>query len=105
MSRLMRLIVFFDLPVKTKRDKRHYTEFRRFLLKDGYYPIQFSVYGRVCGGMDRTDMHMARLKAHLPPRGSVRCMVVTEKQYASIEILLGQQRLEENQRAYEQLTF
>lgn len=101
----MRLIVFFDLPVKTKRDKRHYTEFRRFLLKDGYYPIQFSVYGRVCGGMDRTEMHMARLRAHLPPRGSVRCMVVTEKQYASIEILLGQQRLEENQCAYEQLTF
>lgn len=105
MGRLMRLIVFFDLPVKTRRDKRHYAEFRRFLLRDGYYPIQFSVYGRACGGLDRTEMHLARLKAHLPPKGSVRCMVVTEKQYASIEVLLGQQKPEEKQCAYEQLTF
>ena len=101
----MRLIVFFDLPVKTKQDKRRYSEFRRFLLKDGYYPIQFSVYGRACGGLDRTDMHLTRLRAHLPPRGSIRCMVVTEKQYASIEVLLGEKKLEENQCQYEQLTF
>lgn len=105
MGRLMRLIVFFDLPVKTRREKRHYAEFRRFLLKDGYYQIQFSVYGRACGGLDRVDTHMARLKAHLPPKGSVRCMTVTERQYASIEVLVGQQKPEEKQCSYEQMTF
>ncbi len=105
MSRLMRLIVFFDLPVKKKRDRRAYAQFRKFLLRDGYYPIQFSVYGRVCGGLDRAEAHLARLKAHLPPKGSVRCMMVTEKQYASIEILLGPQHLEEKRCEYEQLTF
>lgn len=101
----MRLIVFFDLPVKSKRNRRAYTEFRNFLLHDGYYRIQFSVYGRICGGTDRTEIHLARLTAHLPPKGSVRCMVVTERQYASMRVLVGPPQLEEEQSNYEQLTF
>jgi len=104
MARLMRLLVFFDLPVKTKKDKRNYADFRKFLLKDGYYQIQYSVYGRICGGLDRVQTHLMRLKANLPPKGSVRCMVVTEKQYASIEILVGQETAEEKTTRYEQLT-
>jgi CRISPR-associated protein Cas2 len=35
-DRFMRLIVFFDLPTKTKYDKKVYTVFRRYLLKDGF---------------------------------------------------------------------
>lgn len=101
----MRIIVFFDLPVKGKTDKRHYQEFRRFLLKDGYYPVQLSVYGRICGGLDRLDIHLNRLRASLPPKGSVRCMTVTEKQYASMEIMLGPDRPEEKLCGFEQLTF
>ncbi|MEZ5491983.1 MAG: fatty acid cis/trans isomerase [Gammaproteobacteria bacterium] len=33
--RFMRLLVFFDLPTLTREDKRAYTLFRNFLLKDG----------------------------------------------------------------------
>lgn len=105
MSRLMRIIVFFDLPVKSKKDKRNYSRFHGFLLKQGYYLIQFSVYGRVCGGQDRLDMHLGRLKSNLPPKGSVRCMIVTEKQYASMLVLVGEERPEEKVQGYEQLTF
>ena len=35
MSKFMRMIVFFDLPVQTKTERRHATAFRNFLLKDG----------------------------------------------------------------------
>ena len=41
--RFMRMLVFFDLPVVTKSERRAYTVFRRFLLNDGYDMIQFSV--------------------------------------------------------------
>lgn len=44
----MRMIVFFDLPVQTKTERRYATTFRNFLLKDGYHMLQFSVYARVC---------------------------------------------------------
>lgn len=30
----MRLMVFFDLPVKSKLSRRHYQQFHKFLVKD-----------------------------------------------------------------------
>ncbi|MDB9861837.1 CRISPR-associated endonuclease Cas2 [Litorivicinus sp.] len=85
----MRLLVFFDLPVVGREQKRAYVLFRRFLLKDGYDMMQWSVYARLINGIDRLEKHRKRLKAHLPPEGSIRCLAVSEKQFASIEILVG----------------
>lgn len=85
----MRLLVFFDLPVATKSERRAYTVFRRFLINDGYDMIQFSVYGRILTGNDALEKHMKRLISNLPPEGSVRCLSVTEKQFASMKLLVG----------------
>ena len=85
----MRILVFFDLPVKEKRERREATQFRNFLLTDGYHMLQYSVYARVCNGNDAVEKHRARLKTHLPKNGSIRMLVITEKQYEAIEILLG----------------
>lgn len=87
--RYMRMLVFFDLPVVTKTERRAYTLFRRFLLNDGYDMIQFSVYGRIVNGRDAETKHMQRLVSNLPPNGSVRMLTVTEKQYASTKLLVG----------------
>ena len=86
----MRMIVFFDIPVKTKRQRRIATGFRNFLIKDGYHMVQYSVYARVCNGIDAVNKHRSRLKTALPENGSVRLMVVTEKQYAKMEYVLGE---------------
>lgn len=88
-ERFMRVIVFFDLPTVTKKDKKTAAEFRRFLLQDGYYMLQWSVYSRVCKGLAEVETHCNRLRAVLPDMGSIRLLTVTEKQYASMEILLG----------------
>ncbi len=85
----MRLFVFFDLPVKTKQERHVATAFRNFLLKDGYHMLQFSLYTRICNGMDAVQKHKARLYGKLPDNGSVRLLTITEKQYESIEILVG----------------
>lgn len=87
--RFMRLMVFFDLPVVLKADRRAYTVFRRFLLNDGYDMLQFSVYGRILNGADAERKHMQRLMQNLPPAGSVRVLSVTEKQFASMKLLVG----------------
>lgn len=65
----MRLIVFFDLPMVTKAEKRAYVQFRRFLINDGYDMIQWSVYGRLLSGADDQEKHLRRLADSLPPRG------------------------------------
>jgi CRISPR-associated protein Cas2 len=93
----MRMLVFFDLPVVTKAERRAYTLFRRYLLNDGFDMIQFSVYGRILNGRDAEAKHMVRVIDNLPPEGSVRVLVVTEKQFASMKLLVGLPLFQEKQ--------
>ena len=85
----MYLFVFFDLPVKTKKNRRAATRFRKFLINDGYDMMQLSVYTRVCRGQDAVDKHMTRVEKNLPPKGSVRALQVTERQFARMKLLVG----------------
>ena len=64
--KLMWLMVFFDLPVKTKEQRRSATQFRNFLLNDGYMMLQYSVYSRTCRAQDAVDKHLRRALDHLP---------------------------------------
>jgi CRISPR-associated protein Cas2 len=100
----MRLMVFFDLPVMTKQDRRIYTRFRKFLLRDGYDMIQFSVYARICNGPEAVEKHLARLTPALPPAGSVRSMQVTEKQFTGIKLLVGKKKEKEKTKFADQLS-
>lgn len=90
MNKFMRILVFFDLPVQTKPQRKEAAQLRRFLINDGYHMVQYSVYARVCNGTDAVEKHRARLKRNLPHNGSMRMLVITEKQYEAIEILLGE---------------
>lgn len=90
MSRYMRIIVFFDLPVVLPKERKAYSRFRKFLLNDGYTMLQYSVYTRICNGEDAVRKHMKRLQENLPPvNGAIRALKITEKQFANMEILLG----------------
>lgn len=89
----MRLLVFFDLPVKYKNQRREATRFRNFLLTDGYHMLQLSVYSRICRGQDTVDKHMGRLNGNLPPEGCVRVLQVTEQQYSRMKILVGKPKI------------
>jgi len=94
----------FDLPVKTLAQRKVATKFRKFLIEDGYHMMQFSIYARVCNGTDAVEKHKRRLNTSLPNNGAVRMMVITEKQYQSIEILVGALKEEKKEVKYEQLT-
>lgn len=100
----MRLIVFFDLPVTTKTQRKTATDFRKFLIQDGYYMVQYSVYARVCNGYDAIDKHIKRLKNVVPNNGSIRVLVITEKQYESMYVLTGNLLEEEKPVVMQQLT-
>ena len=86
----MWLMVFFDLPVGTKPQRRDATRFRNFLKDDGYLMLQYSVYARVCRAEDAVEQHVKRALAHLPSSGSVRALQVTERQFARMRLLLGE---------------
>ena len=86
--RAMRLVVMFDLPTGSKRERKTYAEFRKFLINDGYHMEQFSVYSRVSLGRDNMDVHIERLKANLPKAGRITLLCLTEKQYEDREVLV-----------------
>lgn len=105
MSRFMRLLVFFDLPVKSKFERKMATQFRNFLIKDGFYMIQFSLYGRICNTLESARLHEDRICTKVPSYGSVRSMIVTEKQYASMSILTGDRKPKEKKINTQQISF
>jgi len=83
------LIVAFDLPVGTKKQRKMATDFRNYLLDDGYQMMQFSVYARACVTFARQETHIDRLKKHLPPEGSVRAIFVTRAQWERSYVIQG----------------
>lgn len=94
-ARFVWLFCFFDLPVKTKAQRKVAAQFRKMLLGDGFNMLQLSVYVRVCRDQDGVDKHVARICKKLPKQGSVRTLAVTERQYARMKTLVGERRAHE----------
>lgn len=87
--RIMWMMVFFDLPTDTKKDRRNAARFRKDLIKDGFTMMQFSVYVRHCSSSENTEVHRKRVLMSLPPMGSVNILTVTDKQFGRMEIFFN----------------
>lgn len=85
----MRVIVFFDLPVKTKKDRREYSNFRKFLVKSGFMMMQESVYSKLALNQNVANSICDSIKKHKPSAGLVQMLTVTEKQYSKMEMVVG----------------
>jgi CRISPR-associated protein Cas2 len=88
----MWLLLFFDLPVKRKSERRAYQEFHKFLVNDGFRMMQYSVYMRSCASPENSIAHMRRVKANLPPEGEVRIIEMTDKQFERMQIFHGKMK-------------
>lgn len=67
--RVMWVLVFFDLPTDTKKERKAAAEFRKQLIKDGFIMFQFSIYMRHCPSVENANVHIRRVKSVLPPLG------------------------------------
>lgn len=85
----MRIILFFDLPTITYEDLRNYRHFTKNIKKLGFYMIQESVYVRLSIDPQSMDSIVKKVKSILPPTGNVLVLNITEKQFSSMQILLG----------------
>ena len=87
--RIMWLFVFFDLPTNTKTERRHATQFRKALEKDGFSMMQYSVYERQCPSKENMEVHLRRVQKSMPPAGYTSILSVTDKQYSEIRNYWG----------------
>jgi CRISPR-associated protein Cas2 len=90
--RLLWVLVLFDLPTETKKDRKAYARFRKDLLKDGFTMFQFSIYVRHAMSRENADRHIRRAKSLLPDKGHVGILVITDKQFSDMEIFFSGQR-------------
>ena len=87
--RIMWVLVFFDLPTETKKDKKEYALFRKNLQRDGFTMFQMSIYVRHCASMENPAVHIKRVKGFLPKFGHVAIMCITDKQFGNISVFYG----------------
>lgn len=86
----MRVMVLFDLPVATQQDRREYSRFRKALIRDGFMMLQESVYVKLALNATVANSIMQSVRAKKPPKGLVQMLVITEKQFSKMEIVLGE---------------
>ncbi len=83
----MRVMVFFDLPVLTARDRQEYRKFRKFLIKSGFLMVQESVYSKLVVNGTMADAMADKVRKNKPSGGVVQLLRVTEKQSVFLTFL------------------
>ncbi len=81
---LMWMLVLFDLPVIEKEERKAATDFRNFLLDNGFAMVQFSIYTKLFSGKDSCEKYYRLISKNLPPNGKVDILTITDKQYGNI---------------------
>ncbi len=90
----MWVLVFFDLPTETKKERKVAAKFRKDLLSNGFSMFQFSIYLRQCPSVENADVHVRRVKSLLPDYGKVGVLCITDKQFSTMELFLGRNNAE-----------
>lgn len=87
----MRLMIMFDLPTLTSADRRNYRQFRKHLINDGFLMMQESIYTCILINKQSANLLEKKVSMYAPSKGLVQSMIVTEKQFASMNFLTGKE--------------
>ena len=79
----------FDLPTETSMERRHYRWFRKYLIDDGFVMMQESIYTKICLNLHAVRQVELNIEKNKPPKGLVQVMSVTERQFASMKLIVG----------------
>jgi CRISPR-associated protein Cas2 len=85
----MWVMVYFDLPTNTKKERKDAARFRKDLIQDGFTMFQYSIYVRHCASRENAEVHTKRVRSRIPAHGFVVVMSITDKQFGEIELYHG----------------
>ena len=94
--RLMWIMVLFDLPVTTEKERKKATKFRNFLLDNSFEMVQFSVYMRPYPSKEHVERLVKLIENNVPEDGKVDILPITDKQYENIVTIRGRNKLQRN---------
>ena len=84
----MRILLFFDLPTDTLKDRKIYSKFRKLLINEGFIMMQESVYTKLALNNSVVNSVKDKIYKNKPPKGIVQMLAITEKQFNSIEYIV-----------------
>ena len=91
--RFMRILIFFDLPTETAKDRKTYSKFRKFLIKEGFVMMQESVYVKLVLNNSITNSIREKIERSKPAKGLIQSLIITEKQFNSMEYIIRRKRI------------
>lgn len=83
-------MIMFDLPTLTSTDRKEYRQFVKYLKSLGFIMYQESIYVKLSLNESAVKALTKTIKNHLPRKGLVSMITITEKQFANIEYMLGE---------------
>lgn len=88
-DRVVRTLVFFDLPNIYSIDKRNYIRFKKYLTNEGFIMLQESVYSKISLNTQQCQFLLDRIRKNSPKKGIIQVLNITERQYAQMEYIIG----------------
>ncbi|MDO5330521.1 MAG: CRISPR-associated endonuclease Cas2 [Bacillota bacterium] len=86
----MRSFLMFDLPTETVKQRKAYSKFVKFIKSKGFIMFQESVYMKLSINESAVEALTKAIKQGVPSEGFVAMLTITEKQFNSIDLLLGE---------------
>jgi CRISPR-associated protein Cas2 len=103
--KIMWLMLMFDLPTSSKKERKRYQWFHKELEREGYMMLQYSVYGKIFSSSEAALYGKKRIKEFVNKNvkhGNIRILIFTDKQFANMEIIIGE-KIDEEQNEPKQL--
>lgn len=92
--RFMRVLIMFDLPTETAEERKAYRDFRKAIMKNGFFMMQESVYCKMVLNESAKNNTVLAIRKVRPAKGLVQILSVTEKQFQKMEFLVGNAKSE-----------
>lgn len=87
--RVMWVIAVYDCPMTEREERREYTIFRKMLLQENFFRLQYSLYVRHFPTMAVAEATIQRIRSGIPAGAQVAFFLVTDKQYAMTREFFG----------------
>jgi CRISPR-associated protein Cas2 len=93
----MWLLVAFDLPVLTQKQRRIANNFREYLKNNGFVMLQKSIYCYYACTKERSDSVENDIKRHTPDNGHISILFLTDRMFSMTKNYYGKLKVDISQ--------
>lgn len=83
-------VLFYDLPTITPHDKKSYRKFNKFLIGEGYFMFQESVYIKYLHNSKMKSSELTKIRKASPVIGKVNLLFLNYKAFRSMITITGE---------------